>query len=154
VPLMAEFNVVRGAHIEADPARVHDLIDDFHQWVDWSPWEGLDPALHREYTGPERGVGAHYAWRGNRKAGEGNMEIVGSNPQQIDVRLTFLKPWKATNAVVFTLTPSNSGTDVRWEMSGTNTGLAGVVTRVFKMERLVGKDFEKGLEGLKAAAES
>ena len=77
---MAEFTVVRETHIDADPARVHALIDDFHQWTQWSPWEGLDPAMEREYSGAERGVGAHYAWLGNRKAGQGSMQIVGSNP--------------------------------------------------------------------------
>ncbi|MGI8645900.1 MAG: SRPBCC family protein [Nocardioides sp.] len=151
---MAEFTVVRETHIDADPARVHALINDFHRWTEWSPWEGIDPELNREYSGADHGVGAHYAWRGNRKAGQGSMQIVGSNPQQIDVKLDFLKPWKAQNDIVFALTPSNAGTDVSWAMSGENTGMAGVVTRLFKMERLVGKDFERGLAQLKSAAES
>ena len=44
--------------------------------------------LQRDYTGPDRGVGAHYAWSGNRKAGTGNMEIVESTvPRVIRVRL-------------------------------------------------------------------
>ena len=151
---MAEFTVVRETHIDADPARVHALINDFHRWTEWSPWEGIDPELNREYSGADHGVGAHYAWRGNRKAGQGSMQIVGSNPQQIDVKLTFLKPWKAHSDIVFALTPSNAGTDVSWAMSGENTGMAGVVTRLFKMTRLVGKDFERGLAQLKSAAES
>lgn len=151
---MTEFTVVRESHIHADPARVHALIDDFHAWPQWSPWEDIDPAMQREYSGAESGVGAHYAWQGNRKAGEGSMEIVGSNPQRIDVKLVFRKPWKAQNDVAFVLTPSNAGTDVAWTMSGVNTGMAAVVTKLFKMDRLVGKDFEKGLARLKTAAES
>lgn len=82
------------------------------------------------------------------------MEITGSTPQQIDVVLTFLKPWKATNDVVFTLTPEAGGTHVVWHMSGETTGMAAVVTKVFKMDKLVGKDFEKGLAQLKVAAEA
>jgi len=151
---MTDFTVVRETHIDADPARVHALINDFHHWTAWSPWEHVDPDLHREYSGADDGVGAHYAWRGNRKAGQGTMQIVASNPHQIDVQLIFLKPWKAQNDIVFALTPSNAGTDVSWAMSGENTGVAGLVTRVFKMERLVGKDFERGLAQLKSAAES
>ena len=124
---MADFTVVRETHIDADPARVHALVNDFHHWTEWSPWEHVDPDLHREYSGADHGVGAHYAWRGNRKAGQGSMEIVGSNPQQIDVKLTFSKPWKAQNDIVFALIPNNAGTDVSWAMSGENTGVAGLV---------------------------
>jgi hypothetical protein len=154
VPPMAEFTYVRETHIDADPARVHALINDFHNWVQWSPWEDVDPALEREYSGAEQGVGAHYAWRGNRKAGEGSMEIVGSNPNRIDIRLSFLKPWKAQNDVTFAITPDNGGSDVAWSMSGENKGMAALFAKLFNMEKLLGKDFEKGLARLKAAAES
>ena len=65
---------------------MHALINDFHEWTAWSPWEGLDPDLQRTYSGPDAGVGAHYAWQGNRKAGEGTMEITGSAPDRIDDR--------------------------------------------------------------------
>jgi len=151
---MAEYTVVRETHIAADPARVHALINDFHHWQQWSPWEGLDPALGREYSGAESGVGAHYAWQGNRKAGEGSMEIVGSNPHQIDVRLSFQKPWKAESDVSFAIIPDNGGTDVAWTMTGDNTGVAAVFAKVFNMDKLLGKDFDKGLARLKTAAES
>ena len=151
---MADFTVVRETHIDADPARVHALINDFRQWQQWSPWEGLDAALQREYSGAEQGVGSHYAWQGNRKAGEGTMEIVGSNPQQIDVRLSFQKPWKAKNDVSFAILPDNGGTDVAWTMTGANSGFAAIFAKVVSMDRLLGKDFDKGLAQLKAAAES
>jgi polyketide cyclase/dehydrase/lipid transport protein len=151
---MAEFTYVRETHIDADPARVHALINDFHNWTQWSPWEDVDPRLDREYSGPDQGVGTRYAWRGNRKAGEGAMEIVGSNPQQIDIRLSFLKPWRAENDVTFAITPDNGGSDVSWSMSGENKGLTAVFAKVFNMEKLLGKDFEKGLARLKAVAES
>ena len=52
---MAEFTYVRETHIDADPGRVHALINDFRNWQEWSPWEGLDPDLHREYSGPGPG---------------------------------------------------------------------------------------------------
>ena len=154
MPRMAEFTYVRETHIAADPARVHALINDFRNWQQWSPWEGLDPDLHREYSGPEQGVGAHYAWRGNRRAGEGSMEIVSSNPQQIGIRLAFLKPWKAQNDVTFAIVPDNGGSDVAWTMTGENNGMAALFAKIFNMEKMLGKDFEKGLAQLKTTAES
>ncbi len=34
------------------------------------------------------------------------MEIISSTPEQIGIKLSFLKPWKATNDVTFTLAPT------------------------------------------------
>src|SRR5919106_3264503 len=122
---MADFEVVRSTTIVAPAERVHGLIDDFRAWRAWSPWEDADPALRRDYSGSESGVGARYAWEGNRKAGKGNMEIVDSTPERIDIRLTFEKPWNATNAVVFSLAPAGGdATEVTWRMSGTRRGFA------------------------------
>jgi Polyketide cyclase / dehydrase and lipid transport len=152
---MADFEVVRSTTIAASPERVHGLIDDFHAWRAWSPWEDVDPGLERDYSGAEKGVGAKYAWEGNRKAGKGNMEILSSTPERVDVRLVFEKPWKATNQVAFELTPAgDTATDVTWRMSGTTRGFAALFGKFVSMDRMVGKDFEKGLERMKAAAES
>lgn len=48
---------------------IHALLTDFHAWTCW-PWEDIDPAMSRTYSGPEAGVGAGYAWEGNKKAGK------------------------------------------------------------------------------------
>ena len=150
---MGAFEVVRSTTVNADAATVHALIDDFHEWRAWSPWEDVDPDLQRTYSGPDQGVGARYSWRGNRKAGEGSMEITGSAPERIDVALVFLKPFAATNAVEFALTPTDGGTEVTWRMRGEQKGFWGFVGRFVNMDKLVGKDFEKGLARLKVAAE-
>lgn len=151
---MSTYEVVRTTTIDADPTVVHTLINDFHEWRTWSPWEDLDPDLERTYTGPDAGVGAHYAWSGNRKAGQGEMVITGETPLQIDVKLDFMKPFSATNQVTFLLTPAGGGTKVEWRMNGEQKGFWGFVGRFMNMDKLVGKDFEKGLAQLKTAAES
>ena len=150
---MGTFEVSRSTSIAADPGRLHELIDDFHQWSQWSPWEGLDPEMKRTYSGPTAGKGARYAWLGNRKAGEGSMEITGTGPDGVDIELQFIKPWKSTNQVRLSLAPTSKGTDVTWTMTGEQTGLMAVFGKVVPMDRLVGKDFEKGLARLKAVAE-
>src|SRR3954454_804630 len=152
---MGDFEVMRTTTIEAPAERVHGLIDDFHAWRAWSPWEDTDPDLRREYSGADSGVGARYAWEGNRKAGKGDMEIVGVAPERVDLRLRFEKPFKATNDLAFELTPAvGGGTGVTWRMRGRTTGFAAVFGKVVPMDKLVGKDFEKGLARLKAAAET
>lgn len=150
---MSTYEVTRSTYVAADPAVVHALVNDFHEWRKWSPWEDLDPNLHRTYTGPDSGVGAHYAWSGNRKAGEGTMVITSVTPLEIDVKLDFLKPFSASNQVQFILTPHDGGTKVEWRMEGEQKGLWGFVGRFMNMDKLVGSDFEKGLARLKATAE-
>ncbi|MFD3743784.1 SRPBCC family protein [Nocardia sp. NPDC058633] len=151
---MGNFEVTRRTVIAAEPARIRALIDNFHQWRLWSPWEDADPQLARTYTGPESGVGARYAWRGNRKAGAGVMEIKAAAEREIGVELTFEKPFKATNFVTFTFVPVHGGTDVTWKMTGTHSGLMGVLGKVFPIDSFIGKDFDKGLARLKTIAES
>ena len=152
---MGQFDVARSTHIDAPRERVHDLIADFHEWRKWSPWEEIDPELRRDYSGEPRGTGARYAWEGNRKAGKGTMEITSSTAERIEIRLTFEKPFKATNTVAYELAPAGpDATDVTWRMTGEQKGLAAVFAKVMPMEKMVGGDMEKGLQRMKAAAEA
>ncbi|MGB6069808.1 MAG: SRPBCC family protein [Rhodococcus sp. (in: high G+C Gram-positive bacteria)] len=146
--------VERSAVVRADAATVHALIDDFHQWVKWSPYEGVDPDLKRTYTGPDAGVGASYSWSGNRKAGAGTMIITESTPERrIVLDLAFTKPFKNRNVTTFLLEPVADGTRVTWRMSGKQNKLFALIGKVFSMDKLVGPDFEKGLRQLATVAE-
>lgn len=151
---MSSYRISRSTSIDADPALVHRLVNDFHEWPQWSPWEGLDPEMERRHTGAAAGVGAHYAWSGNRRAGAGSMEITRSGPERIDIALAFDRPFKSTSDIAFQVVPTNGGTEVTWEMSGRQRGLAALFGRIVSMDRLVGKDFERGLAQLKSVAEA
>lgn len=147
------FRLSRSTHIAAPPEKVHALINDFHKWLGWSPWEGLDPQLKRLYSGAETGRGAAYAWEGNNKVGAGRMEITESNPRAVIIKLDFLRPFEAHNTCEFTLAPQAGGTEVVWSMYGPSPFMAKVMHLFFSMDKLVGKDFERGLANLKGLAE-
>ena len=51
------FRLERSTVILAPPQKVFALIDNFHDWTKWSPWENIDPALKRTYGGPDAGRG-------------------------------------------------------------------------------------------------
>jgi carbon monoxide dehydrogenase subunit G len=149
---MADFSLSRSTRVQADPARVHALVNDFREWQKWSPWEGVDPDLRREYTGPDHGVGSTYHWSGNKKAGEGQMHIKDSTPSAVVVDLEFLKPFKATNVTTFDLVPAGDGTEVTWTMTGERSAVMGILGKLF-FDKAIGGDFEKGLAALKREAE-
>jgi uncharacterized protein YndB with AHSA1/START domain len=150
----ATFRLARATVIAAPPERIFPLLDDFHEWTKWSPWEHRDPNMTRTYTGAIRDVGAKYAWAGNRKAGSGSMEITASRPgSDLTIALHFLKPFEARNSTEFTLRPQGQTTELTWAMSGDNTFASKVFSVFVSMDKLVGKDFEAGLAALKSVAE-
>ena len=148
----ADFRIVRSRTVAAAPDVVHAYVNDFHKWPEWSPWEKLDPAMKREYSGAPSGTGAAYHWSGNDEVGEGHMTITDSRPpQSVTIRLEFLKPFAATSTTQFDFAPSGSGTNVTWAMAGHNNFMAKAFSAVMDMDKIVGADFEKGLAALDTA---
>ena len=49
------FSVRRATTVKAPPEKIFSLINDFHQWGTWSPYENKDPAMKRSYSGAESG---------------------------------------------------------------------------------------------------
>jgi hypothetical protein len=149
------FRVERTGRIKAPAEKIFPLIDDFHAWVSWSPYEKIDPALQRSYSGAGRGKGAVYEWQGNNKVGKGRMEITQSSPsRKIVIALHFMKPFEARNTAEFTMAPEGDATAVTWAMHGSSPFMAKVMCIFMSMDNMVGKQFEEGLANLKAVAEA
>jgi carbon monoxide dehydrogenase subunit G len=148
------FRVQRSASIDAPPERIFPLINDFHRWGAWSPYEHKDPDMKRTFSGAGSGRGSIYEWAGNSNVGSGRMEIVESSvPSKVAIKLDFLKPFEGHNIATFTMEPAGGTTNVTWVMDGP-TPFVGKIMHVFiNMDRMVGTDFEAGLASLKTAAE-
>ena len=147
------FHVERTAVVHAPADVVFARLEDFHKWPDWSPWEKLDPAMQRTFSGADKGVGAVYAWKGNDKVGEGRMTILEAAPSsKLGLRLEFLKPFQSTSRTTFDLAPGDGGTQVRWAMDGPQNFMSKAMCLVMDMDKQVGGDFEKGLAALDTVA--
>ncbi|MDH4986254.1 SRPBCC family protein [Aminobacter anthyllidis] len=150
----ATFSISRTTDIDAAPDTIFPLINDFHNWRDWSPWEALDPDLKRKMSGAESGQGAVYEWDGNKKVGSGRMEIIEvTAPNKVVIKLDFLTPFEAHNVARFTMEPKGGETRLNWEMTGPSPFMSKVMQVFMNFDKMVGKDFEKGLASLKAIAE-
>jgi len=150
----ADFSITRSITISAPPQAVFPLVNDFHNWEAWSPWAKIDPEMKMTFAGPAAGTGAVYTWTGNSKVGEGRMTIVESHPSDlVRIKLEFLKPFAATNATEFTFQPQGSQTAATWSMSGKRNFMTKAMGLVMSMEKMLGGQFEKGLQQLKAVAE-
>jgi len=150
----AEFKVERSLVIAAPPADLFAQVNDFHKWVNWSPWENLDASMKKTFSGTPSGPGSVYEWNGNDKVGSGRMTLTESIPTSlVRIKLEFFKPFEANNITGFIFTPEGAGTKVTWNMSGNNNFIAKAAGLFMNMDKIVGGDFEKGLSQLKAAVE-
>lgn len=148
------YAVGRSTVVAAPPDAVYALVADFRRWAEWSPWEKLDPAMKKDFSGAAGTAGASYHWAGNDEVGEGRMTITEARaPGRIAYRLEFLKPWESVSTTAFELSPEGGGTRVSWSMAG-EVGFTEKLFSVFvDMDAMIGKDFEAGLAALKGVAE-
>jgi len=150
----ASFTVKRSLDIRAPADRLFPYIADFNAWPAWSPYEKRDPAMKRRFSGNPSGVGAVYEWDGNRNVGQGRMEILESTPSsKVRIDLQFIKPFKAHNTAEFTFKPHGQDTTVIWAMHGPVTFMSRVMGLFINMDKMIGKDFQTGLQNLKTIAE-
>src|SRR6202163_1714258 len=148
------FSVRRAATVKAPPEKIFSLINDFHQWGTWSPYENKDPAMKRSYSGAESGKGAVYAWNGNKNVGSGRMEILDTSvPTKIVIKLDFFTPFEGHNTAEFTMLPQGDATNLTWLMHGPAAFMSRVMQVFINLDNMIGKDFEIGLANLKRLTE-
>lgn len=148
------FRVERTTSIKAPAEKIFAVINDFHKWEAWSPWEKLDPEMKRTHSGAPSGKGAVFTWEGNSKVGAGRMEIMESTPSsRIVIKLDFIKPLEAHNTAELTLEPRGNTTVVTWAMYGPAPFISKLVQVFVSMDSMIGKAFETGLATMKTVAE-
>jgi hypothetical protein len=148
------FSVRRATTVEAAPEKIFPLINDFHQWGTWSPYETRDPAMKRSYSGAESGKGAVYGWDGNNNVGSGRMEILDTSaPTKIVIKLDFFRPFEGHNTAEFTMLPQGDATNLTWLMHGPARFMSKVMQVFMNMDNMIGRDFEIGLANLKKLTE-
>ena len=144
--------VERELAIDAHPATVFALLNDFHQVNKWSRWLAADPNTRVDISGPTRGVGATMTWSGNI-IGSGTQVIVSSEPlQKITTRLSLQDIGDIDTS--FLLTATEFGTTVLWRYE--NDFGRNIFARYYGLllDGIVGADYELELASLKAMAES
>ncbi len=146
-------HVERSISIKAPQEKIFALINDFHQWNEWTPYN-KDPAMKKTYSGSASGKGAVYAWEGNKDVGQGEITITDSTPpNEIALDLHMISPFEGRNSVVFTLNKSGDSTQVTWSLICKQNYIAKIMGLIFNMDKMIGGDFEAGLAKLKVIAE-
>lgn len=151
-----EYEVKRSIVIDKARPEVYEYLRFLRNMEHWSSWSRKDPNMEHQYRGTDGEVGAISVWKGNREVGVGEQEITGlvSN-ERIESRLRFFKPWKSESDAFIHLEEVSPGTTrVEWGFKGRSQLPFSIFMLFINMDRMIGKDFEEGLDALKEELES
>ncbi|MGE3769387.1 MAG: SRPBCC family protein [Bdellovibrionales bacterium] len=151
--LPGDYRVERKTSIAASPAAIFPHINDHRKMAVWSPWVKMDPEVKLTYSGPRAGKGAVVAWDGDR-SGAGTSTIADSKYNKlVKYNLVFTRPFEATSTAEISLAREGGKTTVTWVMFGTNNYVGKVIGLVMNCEKMISREFDKGLADLKATVE-
>src|SRR5207253_5423497 len=106
------------------------------------------------YEGTGTGAGSAFSWSGNSAVGAGKMTITESKASElIRVHLDFYKPFAGVGETEYSFKPDGNKTVVTWTMTGNKNFITKGIGLFVSMDRMLGPQFEKGLEKLKSIAE-
>lgn len=150
-----EVHYIRAITTSASADTVFAIFSDLGRWREWSPYDKRDPNLKVALSDPSTGVGARYAWEGNKDLGAGRMTITAIDPgRSVDLRLEFDRPFKCDNHVEWRVDEDDGLRRITWSMDGKDAPLMPRIVGLFiDMDKMVGGDWETGLAALKEIAE-
>lgn len=148
---MPAYHVEKTVKINGSKSQVLAEISDFRQWPAWSPWLILEPKCSLNYTGEQGQESAGYSWDGDM-VGAGEMQLTGIGEQQLEMSLTFLRPFKSEAKVVFDIIEQADSCLVTWHMYGSLPFYLFFMKKM--MQGWIGMDYERGLRMLKSVVET
>jgi hypothetical protein len=150
--LPSDYHVERRRVLSASPELVRAQVRDLESWPTWTAWSRVaDPECEWTFDDPDAfGVPRGMHWSGPRH-GAGSIELTDlGDPERIGFALTGIDGDTVMRSVgTFDFkSDARGGTEVVWSVGGVMA--ANPVHRWIGlfMDRLVGADLERGLEGL------
>ena len=152
--LPASYRVERRVTMRGRTDAIFEYLNNLQHWPTWTAWTvARYPDMQTTFSGPQRGVGAVSGWTG-KSVGVGSLKLTHSDPQRgIEYDLDF-DNGKILSHGTITMAASDDSVTVTWA----NSGQLGrnPISRYFGllMDRMMGPDFQKGLETLKSKIEA
>lgn len=151
----SNFKISRSIIIASTPEIIFPYINNSAKANDWMPWKESDPNVQMVYTGPEEGLGSMSSWESTGKMGTGKAVVVESAlNRSVKTQLTYTKPMVMSQLAEVSLEPEAEGTRVTWSVTGENSFMGRLMCLFLNMDKLVGDEFEKGLQNLKKTLEN
>ncbi|MBE7179020.1 MAG: SRPBCC family protein [Mucilaginibacter polytrichastri] len=148
--------VVRSVTINKPLSEVYAYTSLLKNQNNYSVWAKRDPNMKKEFHGVDGTVGFVSAWESKQKdVGKGEQTIVRVIPNElIDYSLHFIEPFESTNHAYMTFKETSAQqTEVNWGFDGEMNYPMNVMLPFMNMDKSLGKDFQDGLNNLKAILE-
>ena len=149
-------HVERSIVINASPDTVFQEVNTFEEYNDWSPWFKRDPEAVYEYSGPNSGIGAKMSWKSEvPQVGNGSQEIIESTyAKHVKTELIFGEDPKPSYASFELEELGPKSTKLTWSFDADfGNNIIGRYFGIF-MDKMLGPDYESGLESLKNKIEN
>lgn len=150
--LPSTYRVERVAVIKAPPEAIYPLIAQLKKWPEWTVWNTqTDATLVYTFTGPAEGAGAEMSW--TSKSGNGSLKLTAADAKTgVAYDLNFDSGKFISQGGVKT-EAMEGGTRVTF-FNGGGFG-KNPVARYFGlfMDKMMGGDFQKNLDGLRKQVE-
>jgi hypothetical protein len=144
------YMVERSVVIHAPQALIMEQIKNLKKANEWSPFTEMDPQTQITYSGTDGEVGSSSHWK-SEQAGEGSQTITRISPDRVDISLHFKEPFESSASAYFQAMSQGEDNKVSWGMKGEDPYPLNFIIPF--MDGMLGKEFEKGLNKLKARCE-
>lgn len=145
-----KFEVEKSIEINTSPTLVFEQINNFKNWEKWDPWLQEESSMELEYNEIVSGVGAIKKWKSDNFS-NGEMQITESSYIDFVKFNITIEGWNSFEGII-SLKASENGVIVSWKDSGDLDFLMRVMGPL--LNKMIGKDLEKGLKNLKQVCES
>lgn len=151
-----DMNYEKGININAPINKVWQNVSSLAAMDKWSPWDEKDPNMEKKLTGTDGTVGARQAWVSEIKdVGEGSQTITKiQEPNLLETRLEFIKPFKSTAEAYVKLNELNDTTNATWGFKSQMPYPMNLMKLFMNFDQKMDKDFGAGLTKLKSISES
>jgi uncharacterized protein YndB with AHSA1/START domain len=144
-----DYNITREVIINAPRQKVFDYVKQLKNQDNFNKWVMVDPGMKREFKGTYGTVGFIYGWNGNKKAGEGEVEIISINEgKNIETEIRFVRPFPGIARVNMVTEPvSDNQTKVSWSNASAMKYPMNIMLSM--IEKMLAKDMDTSLSNLK-----
>lgn len=154
--LPQNYAVKREIEISQSKEVVFGYVKYLRNQDNYSRWASMDSKMKKEFRGTDGVVGFVSVWDSeNVDVGKGEQEIMEIvEGERIEFELRFIKPFEATDmAYITTESLSDNSTKVAWGFDGKMNYPMNIMLPFLKMDKMLGKDLQDGLDKLKLILE-
>ncbi len=151
-----DYSVERQITIARPEQDVFNYIKYLKNQDNYSKWATMDPEMEKTYRGTDGTAGFVSAWKSEKDdVGTGEQEIKKiTDGDRIDYELRFMGPFESTSDAYMTTEPaSDNQTVVKWGFTGHMAYPMNLMMLFMNFEKMIGDDFQIGLNRLKEILE-